>query len=59
MGKYDKEFADLYEGIETDPIGFFLYRIATELAEANRLTRQKLTMPIGNVLDIEEAYDKA
>jgi hypothetical protein len=59
MGKYDEDFKRLQGYDNKYPLIFFLSRIADELAEANRLTRQRLTMPIGNVLDIEEAVDQA
>ena len=58
MGKYDKDLAEFYD-LEVDPIAYFLCKIGNELAEGNRLTRQKLIMKPGDVLLTEEAIDKA
>ena len=62
MGKYDEDFYKITSDDKeepVDPILFFLYKISNELAEGNRLTRQKLTMPEGDFLSIENNLDKA
>lgn len=59
MGKYDADLAKMYEDDGVDPIAYFMCKIAGELAESNRLARQRLTMPIGNILKTEEAVDQA
>ena len=66
MGKFDEEFREYSKGPEPDQEwsqdywkNFFLYKIADELAEANRLTRQRLTMAPNEIIPIDEAVDKA
>lgn len=61
MGKYDEDLGRFIKDLnrEINPTDYFLCKIANELAEKNRLTRQRLTMGLDEVIDISEAVDKA
>lgn len=62
MGKYDEDYrvldADLIENASTRSTVYFLYKIANELAEANRLRRQRLTMTPGDWIPQKDCLDK-
>ncbi len=61
MGKYDEEYKELQDfgEQETKCIEFFMYKIANELAESNRLTRQELCKEPGMCYDREKLVDQA
>jgi hypothetical protein len=62
MGKYDKTFktfdADLFNDIDYCKV-FWMYKIANEMAEHNRLIRQGQCILPDEVIDVDENVDKA
>lgn len=63
MGKYDEDYykfdADLLKDPGNRVIAYFMYKVANELAESNRLTRQKLATAPEDWYSVDELPDKA
>lgn len=63
MGKYDEIFkkfdADLWDNKQDYAKVFWMYKIANEMAEQNRLIRQGQCIEADGVISIEKNVDKA
>lgn len=63
MGKYDEDYYKFDTELLDNPghrvLAYFLYKVANELAESNRLARQKLATPPEDWYNVDQLPDRA